>query len=230
MPALQEEQHQYVSRPVALRVICLCMQPGEQREQLLLQGISLRVGAVQARQNGGHDEALLGLPHVFTDGRQCQPMLDEARQPALLDLARRLRNELRCGILQHHRLQREAPPLVPTLNQRAAAQRLHRFQHLYPRQRRAQHREQLLDAHQLAQDRQPQQHGLLFSRQARELLPQQLSHAAEDQLAPGEEPGDFAPEELRDGLSHDFEGQRVASIRLDQPLPFRRGTHQLPFL
>ena len=68
-------------------------------EQLPLQSCSLCVRATQARQNWGHDEPLLGLPHVFTSRGQFQSMLDQAReprQPALFDLAGCL--EISCAV------------------------------------------------------------------------------------------------------------------------------------
>ncbi len=136
-------------------------QPVQQREQLLLYRGSHRVGAAQVRQNGSHNEALLGLPHIFLGGSQFQTMLDQAREPALLDLAGHLRNEPCRHILHHDRLQREAPLSQAPLNERAAAQAIDRFQHLRSRQGCAEHRQQFLQAHRLAQDRQPQQHALL---------------------------------------------------------------------
>src|SRR6266446_6265528 len=201
-----------------------CSQLGEQREQVLLHFGSLRVHVAQARQNWGHDEPLLGLPHVFTGIGQFQSMLDETSEPALLDLAARLRDELRGRILQHHRLQRKASRLFPPLHQGAPLQRLHGFQHLSTRERRAQHREQSLHRHRLAQDGQPQHHRLLDCREARELFGQQLAHTAKDHLALLQERSDLAPEELGDGLRHDFERQRVARVHLHQARPVVRKT------
>ena len=52
---------------------------GEQREQLFLQSLALRIRAAQERQNWGHDEALLRLPHVFRGSGQFESMLDQVR-------------------------------------------------------------------------------------------------------------------------------------------------------
>ncbi len=99
--------------------------------------------------------------------------------------------------------------------------------HLGTRERRRQHREQLLDGHRLAQDGQPQQHRLLGCREASELLVQQLAHTTKDHLALLQERRDLAPEQLHDGLRHDFEGQRIAHVQLDQPLPFGRSARDV---
>jgi len=161
----------------------------------------------------------LDLPHVFLGSGQFQAILDQAREPTLLDLAGYLHDEPVGRIFQHHRLQREAPLSFSALDQRTAAQRLHGVQHLGTRERRDQHRQQILDAHRLAQDGQPEQHRLLDRREASELFGQQLAHTAKDHLALLQERRDLASEKINDGLRHDFERQWVARVQLDQPLP-----------
>ena len=203
-PALQEQQRQHVGRSVALSVVRLCTQLVQQREQLLLQSRSLQVRAAQAHKQGSYDEALLDLPHVFTRGGQFQSLLDQMRQPALLDLAGRLRDEACGGILQHHRLQGEASRPLPVLDQAAAAQPLQGFEHLHRRPGCAEDCQQLLQANRLAQDGQPQQHALLGCRQAGELLVEQLPHPPKDHLTLLQEGDNLAPEQLGDGMRHDL--------------------------
>ncbi len=92
------------------------------------------------------------------------------------------------------------------------------------RERHAQHREQSLNRHRLTQNSQPQQHRPLDCREARELFGQQLAHTAKDHLTLLQERSDLAPEELHDGLRHNFEGQRVARVHLHQACPVVRKT------
>ena len=99
IPPLQKQQRQNVGRSITVSVIYLCTQLIQKGEQLPLQSCSQWVRATQARQNWGHDEPLLGLPHVFTSRGQFQSMLDQAReprQPALFDLAGCL--EISCAV------------------------------------------------------------------------------------------------------------------------------------
>src|SRR2546421_1926417 len=70
VPPLQEQQRQQDGRSITVSVMCLCTQLIQKGEQLPLQSCSLCVRATQARQNWGHDEPLLCLPHVFTRGSQ----------------------------------------------------------------------------------------------------------------------------------------------------------------
>src|SRR5437899_3544804 len=121
MPAKLSQQRKQIRWSIPLSVVSPFALLDEQREQLLLQRGSQRVGAAQASQNGGHNEALLGLPHIFFAGSQFKTMLDQARASALLDLAGHLCNEPCRHIFQHDRLQREAPLSQALLNKRAAA-------------------------------------------------------------------------------------------------------------
>ena len=107
----------------------------QQREELFLHGSLL----AQARQQRSYNETLLGLPHIFPCGGQFESQLDEASKMTLFDLAACLCDKP-CGhVFQHHRLQCETPPWFPSLNQRAAAQRLQGFEHLGTWQGYAQH-------------------------------------------------------------------------------------------
>src|SRR6266849_10299895 len=160
MPAKLSQQRKEIRWSIPLSVVSPFALLDEQREQLLLYRGSQRVGVAKASQNGGHNEALLGLPHIFLAGSQFQTMLDQTRASALLDLTDHLRNEPCRHIFHHDRLQREAPLQLARLNERAAAQALDRFQHLSAPQGYAEYRQQLLQGHRLAQDRQPPQHAL----------------------------------------------------------------------
>ena len=120
-------------------------------------------------------------------------------------------------------MQREAPQALPALDQAASSQRFHAFQHPGAWLRRGQHRQQYLQAHRLAHNRQPQQDRLLEVREAVELLAQQLTHPAKDHLALLQERSDLAAKKLHDGLCYDFQGQGIARVRLDQLRVFRRG-------
>ncbi len=51
------------------------------------------------------------------------------------------------------------------------------------------------------------------------MFAQQLTDTAKDHLALFQEQRDLVPEKINDGLRHDFEGQQIAPIALDQPLP-----------
>ena len=62
------------------------------------------------------------------------------------------------------------------------------------------------------------------------MLAQQLPHTAKDRLALFQERGDHPPEELRDGLSRDVQGQRVARVHLYQPRSVVCAALQFPFL
>src|SRR5437588_12308270 len=126
MPAKLSQQRKEIRRSIPLSVVSPFALLDEQHEQLLLERGSQRVGAAQASQNGGHKEALLGLPHIFLGGSQFQTMLDQARASALLNLAGHLRNEPCRHILHHDRLQREAPLSLAPLNERAAGQAMDR--------------------------------------------------------------------------------------------------------
>ncbi len=121
MSAKRSQQRKEIRWSIPLSVVSPFALLGEQREQLLLYRGSQRVGAAQASQNGGHNEALLGLPHIFLAGSQFQTMLDQARASALLDLAGHLCNEPCRHIFHHDRLQREAPLSLAPLNKRTAA-------------------------------------------------------------------------------------------------------------
>ena len=83
-------------------------------------------------------------------------------------------------------------------------------------QRGGKHRQQLLQGHRLAQDRQPHEHALLRGREADVLLIEQGAYSAEDHLTLLQERRNLAIEEIYDGLRHDFEGQRIARVGLDQ--------------
>ena len=78
------------------------------------------------RQDGCHYEPLLGLPHVFLGSGLAEPMLKEAREPPLFDLAGRLLNEQFRYVLQHHRVQRKAAGQLSPLDERAAAETVNR--------------------------------------------------------------------------------------------------------
>ncbi len=67
MPAQQGQQ---VGRSVALGVVCPGAQVVQQREQSLLHFGSLRVHTAHLREQRSHNEALLGLPHIFTGSGQ----------------------------------------------------------------------------------------------------------------------------------------------------------------
>src|SRR6266516_855121 len=62
-------------------------------------------------------------------------MLDEEREPPLLDLLTCRVDQPGGHVLQHHRLQGEAAGTLPPLDERASAQAIHGFQHLYVRKR-----------------------------------------------------------------------------------------------
>ncbi len=96
-------------------------------------------------------------------------MPDQVIQPPLLDLARHLRDQHRRHVLQHHRLQRKASRLLAPLDERTALQGVQGFEQLHLRQRRDQYREQRIDAHRLAHNRQPTQHALLKFGEPRKL-------------------------------------------------------------
>jgi len=124
VPTLQAQQRHQVRWSIALSIIRPFTQLSEQGEQVLLHFASPRVQTAQACQDGGYDEPLLRLPHVFTGSGLRKPMLDEAREPALLDLAGRLLNEQPCHVFQHHRVQCKAARQLSPLDERAAAQTL----------------------------------------------------------------------------------------------------------
>jgi len=90
----------------------------------------------------------LGLPHIFMGGGQFQTMLNQACKPACSSHCSFL-DEPPGRILQHHRLQREASPLFPSLKQRAAAQRS-RASSTCPGEWSTQQSQHLPDAHRLA--------------------------------------------------------------------------------
>lgn len=68
-------------------------------------------------------------------------MLDEEREPPLLDLLAGLLDQPAGHVLQHHRLQGEAAGRLPALHQRAPVQPIHGFQDLCVRKPRHLHRE-----------------------------------------------------------------------------------------
>ena len=129
MPALLSQQRQHVGRSVALGGVFQCAQLLQQTKQVLLQINSPPVHTPYLREQRSHNEPLLSLAHVFFGGGQCQALLDQPGEPALLDLAGHLGDEACRRILQDHRLQREAARALPQFDQRAAAQRLHGVQH-----------------------------------------------------------------------------------------------------
>ena len=95
------QQHKEIRWSIPLSVVSPFALLDEQREQLLLYRGSQRVGVAKASQNGGHNEALLGLPDLFLGGGQLQTMLGQAKASALPDLADHLRNEP-CRHIFHH--------------------------------------------------------------------------------------------------------------------------------
>ena len=121
MPALLSQQRQHVGRSVALGGVFQCALLLQQPKQVLLQINSPPVHTPYLREQRSHNEPLLSLAHVFFGGGQFQTMLDQASQPALLDLTGRLRDEPRGRVFQHHGLQREAPRTVSSLDQAAPA-------------------------------------------------------------------------------------------------------------
>jgi hypothetical protein len=141
VPTKRSQQGQQVRWSKALRIVRPFALPSEQREQVLLHFASPRVHIAQACQDRGHEEPLLCLPHVVLGCGLAEPMLDEAREPLLFDLAGRLLNEQPRHILQQHRLQRQAARQLTPLAERAAAQTIHGFEHLPCRRRRDEKRQ-----------------------------------------------------------------------------------------
>ena len=69
MSALQAQQGQHVGRAIALGIVGALTQPGEQGQQALLQLLSALVASAELHQQRGHQQALLGLSHVFFGDR-----------------------------------------------------------------------------------------------------------------------------------------------------------------
>ncbi len=167
------------------------------------------------------------LPHVFVGSGLREPILDEVREPPLLDLTGCLLNEQPRHVLQHNRLQLNAArPLAP-LDERAAAQVVDRCQYLPLRQRHDEQGQQLLEAERLARNRQRAQHGLLHGGEPIDLLDEQLLDTAENHRTLPEERTDLASEKVDNGLCHGLQGQRVTCVRLDEAPPFLPTTHHL---
>ncbi len=62
------------------------------------------------------------------------------------------------------------------------------------------------------------------------MLGKQVTDGAKDHHVLLQEGADVAPEEFGDGLSDDFQGQRIARIHLDEAQPVLRGANDIPFL
>ncbi len=75
---------------------------------------------------------------------------------------------------------------------------------------------QLLQAYRLTQDCQPEEHALLRCRETSVLLIEQRTHSAEDHLPLIEKRRNLTVEEVHNGLRHDFEGQGIAHVGIDQ--------------
>src|SRR5437773_1889851 len=110
-------------------------------------------------------------------------MLSQAREPTLLDLATDLLDEVGRHVLQHYWVQREAARVVPWLNQAAATQAIEGFEHLPTRRPAHQQGKQLLEAHRLTHNGQPEEQRLLRGREPAHLLVEQVSGAAKNHRA-----------------------------------------------
>src|SRR5579859_7589830 len=152
MPAKLSQQRQQIRWSIPLSVFSSMAKLVQEGKEVFLKRRTPRVEAAQASQNGGHQQAPLGLPHIVLAGSQLQPMLNQAKASALLDLVGYLCNEPCHHIFHHDRLQHETSLEFSHLNERAAAQSLDRLQHLSVWYGDAKHRQQRLESHRLAQD------------------------------------------------------------------------------
>src|SRR5450432_1927561 len=105
------------------------------------------------------------------------------------------------------------------LDQAATAKPVDGLKYLTHWERSNQHGSQLLQAHRLAHNCQPQEQHPLAIREPCELLVEQVADAAKDQRVLGQERTDCACEEISNGLRHDLQGQGIALVSLTQACP-----------
>ena len=118
---------------------------------------------LQSCEQGGEQQSLLRLPHIFPGVSLGETILDELIELVLLNLAACFCNQDRRHILQHDRLQRKAAPTLPSLDQGASPQTVDGFQqHLVTRQGGDHCCEQFIEGHWLTHNRQPTEHRLLL--------------------------------------------------------------------
>jgi hypothetical protein len=125
VPTQQPQQRHQVGRAIALGLLA---QRVEYPAQLPLHLGSALVDALEARQQRGEQQPLLGLSHVFLGLSLREAMLPEPEQPPLPDLLTGRDDQPAGDILQHHGLQGEAAGTLPPLDERASAQAIHGFQ------------------------------------------------------------------------------------------------------
>ena len=186
-----------------------------------------RLRALQTGQQGDHEQALLGLPHIVLDLGLREAMREEQREPALPDLLARRADQPASHVLQHHRLQGKAARALPALDETAPAQPIDGFQQLHARKRGHQRRVQLLQGHRLAQDGQPGEYRLFQGGESGPLLLQQLADAAKDGRPRRQERVNLPAKEVGNGLGHDVQGQGIAPVSLNQTRPLLWGADQL---
>src|SRR5450432_1875209 len=114
-------------------------------------------GTLQACEQRSHEQTFLRLPHVFVCLGLAEPILEEAQEFAALNLIARLSDKVRGHVLQNDRMQREAARLLPTFDERTPTEPIHGFEHLTHWERFSHQGTQLLQAHWLTHNCEPQE-------------------------------------------------------------------------
>src|SRR5439155_1118104 len=108
VPSQHTPQRHQVGRSIPLSVLLPTAQLVEQEAQPFLHvGVS-PIRALEAREQGSHEQPLLGLSHIIPGLGLTEPILDEEREPTLHNLLAGLGDQVRAHVLQHHRLRRKA--------------------------------------------------------------------------------------------------------------------------